>query len=484
MKCSRSLFVAAFVFVAALAFVLLAETRASSAPNAPSKIYLPLVQVNPAPATLPVARRVNAPYYNDSALATNYFSQTAIFWFGRVSETENYADVRVAYNNSELYVYVAAFDKRLWYDTSPAANDLTAWDAVTLLVNTTGNTGSAPTTNAHRFVAQLNWFEPRANYQTAYRGNGVGWVAANTAFAAETGWRGDALNNALDDRGWVAEFRVPFAGLGVSAPPANGTVWGLGIILHDRDDAAGAPIADKTWVETLNANQPATWGQLAFGIPAYAPPPATGGGIVTVRRPTETDPSVPDATVGSATSNQCPGDAGYIWNAWGNANYGGDPDINIQNQSDVADWPCFAKYYVTFPLAAIPANKKIVTATLTLHQFGGSEPAQAQSSWIQVLTVSDSWAENTITWNNAPLARENIGGSWVAPVAFSGWPGTARTWDVSRAVVEAYASGQPVRLVLYEADAAYHSGKFFVSSNTGDWNIAGRPRLDIRWSEP
>lgn len=484
MNYSRSLLVAAFVLLAALAVALISEPRALSAPRAPSQIYLPLVQLNPTPVPVPVTRRVNAPYYNSPDLAANYFAQTAIFWFGRVSETENYADVRVAYNNTELYIYVAAFDKRLWYDTSPAVNDLTAWDAVTLLINTSGATGSAPTTSAHRLIAQMNGGEARPNYQTALRGNGVTFVTATTLFTSTPGWRGDALNNNGDDRGWAMNLRIPFASLGVSAPPASGTVWGLGVILHDRDDAAGTPIADKTWVETLNLNQPSTWGQLAFGIPTYTPPSATGGGIVIVRRPTVTDTLVFDAAVGGTTSNQCPGDTYHIWNVWGNANYASAPDFNIQNQSDVADWPCFSKYYVTFPLTAVPANKKIVTATLTLHQFGGSNPAQAQSSWIQVLTVNENWSENTITWNNAPLARENISGSWAAPVSSFTWPGVARTWDVSRAVAEAYANGQPVRLVLYEADSAYHSGKFFVSSDTGDWNLDGRPRLDIRWSEP
>jgi len=27
--------------------------------------------------------------------------------------------------------------------------------------------------------------------------------------------------------------------------------------------------------------------------------------------------------------------------------------VNVQNQSDISDWPCFSKYYVTFPLDAV-----------------------------------------------------------------------------------------------------------------------------------
>ena len=133
----------------------------------------------------------------------------------------------------------------------------------------------------------------------------------------------------------------------------------------------------------------------------------------------------------------------------------------------------------------MPPGKTIVSATLTLHQYGNAGDAgQAEPSWIQVLTTNADWQENSITWNNAPLAWENIGGTWVNPVlAMPQWPGIAWSWDVSYAVASAYANGQSVRLILYEADSAYHSGKYFVSSDTGDWNIEGRPRLDIYWSD-
>ncbi len=36
---------------------------------------------------------------------------------------------------------------------------------------------------------------------------------------------------------------------------------------------------------------------------------------------------------------------------------------------------------------------------------------------------------------------------------------------------------------LYRADSAYHSGKYFVFSDTGDWNEAGRPRLEVWWQD-
>ncbi len=73
-----------------------------------------------------------------------------------------------------------------------------------------------------------------------------------------------------------------------------------------------------------------------------------------------------DAAVGGTTGNLCPGDTDFIWNIWGNLNFAGAFDFAIQNQADVADWPCFAKYYLTFPIDQIPHDKSIISAKLSL----------------------------------------------------------------------------------------------------------------------
>lgn len=448
---------------------------AIQAPSAPSTIYLPLIigQTQIAPPS-PSARRVNAPHF-----ASVIFSQTAIFWFGRITPTENYADVRVGYTNSELYVNVTAFDKRLWYDTTPSVNDLTNWDAVTLYLNTAGNTGSTPSTSAYRFEGQLSWWESRTNYQTSYRGNGNGWTASVIPFTTSIGWRGNAPNDIVDDRGWAITFQIPFSSLGMASPPTPRSIWGMALTLHDRDDASGTPIANQIWPENIASLAPSTWGQVAFGLPTYTPPSTTPAGTATIRHGLN-GTTVSDVAAGGGAI--C-GDGLDYWTQWGQANYAGNPDFNIQNQSDVADWPCFSKYYVTFPLTAIPAGKKIISAHLTLYQFGNAGGSgQAQSSLIQVLTVNDAWSESTLNWNNAPLGWENVSRAWVDPIVnFPGWPGVPRTWDVSGAVAQAYSAGQPVRLVLYSADDNYHSGKYFVSSDTGDWNAVGRPTLVVQW---
>jgi hypothetical protein len=343
----------------------------------------------------------------------------------------------------------------LRYDTTGQTSQLEQFDAFAVTLTTGRGT--------YRFVSGLNWFEPRTNYQRA---------EPAVPFTTTSGWRGNALNGTFssqdDDRGWVTLVRIPFGSLG-EATPADGTVWGMTLTTYDRDDAAGSLRDQKAWN-----------GELRFGLPSYSPPTTAAGQVSIRHMPGGT--TVPDVAVGGGSD--CGGAAGPVYfTQWGSLTSAGDPSMNVQNQADVGDWPCFSKYYVTFPLTSVPAGKRIVSARFILHQFGGSGVAgQAIPSLIQVSTADADWNEASMTWNTAPQARENVARSWVD--VFQGplvWPGTARTWDVSAAVAGAFAAGLPLRLIVYEADDAYHSGKYFVTSDTGDWNADGRPTLEVTW---
>lgn len=430
------------------------------------------------------ARRINAPYFADTAR----YPEAAIAWFGAVDPLKNYTDVRVAYTPTELWIHLSVFDQWLWQDDAPsrAAASLEQWDAATIILDSSAS-ATQLTTSSRRFVAELSWWRPRSDYQAAYIGSSAGWVlSADTLFTTETGWRGDAPNTSGDggaDRGWVVTFHLPFSSLGLGAPPPVGTVWRLGILVHDKDSAALPAVADASWPETTVRDEPGSWGQLAFGLRSYratSPPPSAQTFVV---RHGLNGIVAPDAMVGGGST--CGG--GDYFATWGGHNYVGSTSLVVQNQSDVADWPCFSKAYLEIPLSGLPPGKLVVSATLTVYQFGGSDPSQAQPSLIQVLTVGSSWNEGSITWNNAPLAVENVSQSWVEPLPASGvpWPGAARTWDVSWAVSQAYNAGSSaLRLALYAADAAYHSGKYFTSADTGDWNAAGRPTLRVVLADP
>jgi hypothetical protein len=164
--------------------------------------------VDSGPATPPATlRRVNVPYVGPSADSPT--GQPAIFWFGKVDPTHNYADVRTSYRDDGLRVTVHVIDRMLWYDTNPSLATLTDWDAVTLFLHASNDAGPAPSSDSHRFVAQLNHWQPRPHYQATFQGNGSGWVQAATPFETRTGWRGNGLNNDQESRGWFARFIIP-----------------------------------------------------------------------------------------------------------------------------------------------------------------------------------------------------------------------------------------------------------------------------------
>ncbi|GAJ18138.1 unnamed protein product [marine sediment metagenome] len=124
------------------------------------------------------------------------------------------------------------------------------------------------------------------------------------------------------------------------------------------------------------------------------------------------------------------------------------------------------------------SDKVIISATLTMYltgNAGGGVWGEPPDSYIQVFAVGEEWDEATISWNNAPLASENISGIWVQPKMTDEW--LTYRWDISRAVVDAIDANNPLRLALYSADGEYHSGKYFSSS---DWDSPkGRPFLSV-----
>ena len=443
------------------------------APHGP--IYLPLV-VKPDRITA----RIHAPFFDGKIAA----AQTAVVWFGRVNLVENYADVSFAYNAQELYARVQIFDRYLWYDRNPTPENLTAWDATSLYLDLDGSQGDSLTAKTYRFDGQLVWWEERDNHQAAFQGSATGWQLSSIPFITESNWKGNAPNDMNGDRGWRIIFRIPFSSLGLSGAPSAGTVWGLGVTVHDRDDVEGTPRAPKTWPQDLDPARSATWSRLSFGLPTHTPPQANPGGTVTIRHKLN-GAQVVDAMVGG--SSVC-GSKFDFWTEWGDGNYPGSDFLNVQNQSDISDWPCFSKFFLTMPLNSLPAGKAILSAKLTLHQMGnagGGKWGPSPDSLIQVFTVAQDWDEATLTWNNAPPPLENVSQAWVKPIAeWPGWPGVPWTWDLTRAVAEAYAAGKPLRLAFYSTDTDYNSGKYFVSSDTGDWNAAGRPTLEVLWGEP
>lgn len=460
---------------------LLPKTETYSLNSNNDDLYLPLITNNDWGSLERRVPTVHVPYFQDDI----DFEQTAIFWFGNVTPIDNYADVRIGYTSQFLYIRLGVFDRLLWYDTQPTSDTLQSWDAAELYVKVNTIGSDIIDQYTYRFVGQLNWWEDREQWQTSYQGNGIGWDEKALSFTTISGWRGNAPNDNVNDRGWTLVYKIPYTSLGLSGPPINGERWKIAIDLHDRDDISGSPISTKSWPDSMITNDPLTWGYLSFGYPKNDSNIASPDGQVTIRHKLN-GAQVVDAHVGGDTT--CGQDySPSFFDGWGDANYAYDEQINIQNQSDVADWPCFSKFYVTFPLELVPNGKEILSATLRLYQFGNSgqgwEPAP-QPSFIQIGIASNQWVESTITWNNAPYLLENHGGTWVYPLTeFPDYPGVLVEWNISTAVANAYARGEPIRLVLYSADSAIHSGKYFFSSDIDEWNAEGRPTLEVVWGD-
>lgn len=417
---------------------------------------------------------IRVPYFADGANP----GQGAIFWLGKVEPETNYADVRIAYDDEALVLILHIFDRRTWYDASAGpGSDLLQFDSVSLYLDAQNDLNAPLGAGSRRFDAALSFWQPRTSYQRAYTWEGGAWQPAGLDFRTESGFRAE-LNDEEDDRGWSIRFRVPFAGLGLAAAPAQGSVLRMALFLHDRDALSAGVLPDQRWPRAAAADQPATWGRLSLGMPAYKTPYVPKPQAALIRHGAN-GAVVPDAAVGG--HSEC--GAAYnpnFFQGWGDANYAGYSQFNIQNQWDVADWPCFSKFYITFPLAALPADTSVVSATLTMYMFGnaGYGPGDAKPSYMQVARVAEDWSEQTLTWNNAPPVLENYTWSWVDPVSDpNDHSARPRTWDLTRAAADAHAAGQPLRLVVYSTDGDYHSGKYFWAAEMRDEGV--RPRLDV-----
>lgn len=418
---------------------------------------------------------IHVPYFSSHANP----GQGAVFWLGKVEHATNYADVRIAYDDQALVFIMHIFDRRVSYDDkATGGSDLTQFDSVSLYLDTQSDLAAPPAASSRRFDAAMSWWEGRDNYQRAFSWDGSSWQAGTVPFETEAGFRANP-NDDSDDRGWTLQYRVPFASMALGSTPTPGSAIRMALTLHDRDELDQPVLPDQFWPSGAAMDQPATWGHIIFGAPSYTTPSVVDAKLLTLRHGVD-GVVVPDAAVGGHSVCGYKYDPNYF-DGWGEANYAGYAQVNVQNQWDVADWPCFSKYYIAFPLDGLPEASGVVSATLTMYMFGnaGYGPGDAKPSHLQAARVAEDWTEKTLTWNNAPPVLENYTWSWVEPVDNpNDYSGRPRTWDLSRGVADAHASGRPLRLVIYSTDGDYHSGKYFWAAEA-DQEV--RPRLDIMW---
>lgn len=434
-------------------------------------------------------RRVNIPHFNNNVS----WARSALFWFGQNKLSlpgKNYADVRTGYTDSGLQIRVTVVDYFLWYNPNATAlDDLTQYDAATIYIDTNPNGSTTPQTSSYQFLIGARHWQNIDNYARQAQGTGGTW---NSGWTPPTAWSafsnmswgcdpGPNNNNCSVDFGWTAFYTIPWSTFGLNAPPAEGTVWRYAVQLYDRDDQppAGA-VAPEYWPETFAENNPSTWADLHFGYANFQPASIPAQGTTVIRAASPTDNTVEDAWMGGG--GWC--NSGQEGNRQGSdTNHGNDSELYVGNETAETNFPCFNKSFLRFSLDDIPAGKEILSATLTLHLWGNANHELAQPSWIHLYSIKDAWAENTITWNNAPLAYENIAVTQVDPYPLSSpdWPGAPYNWDATQAVAEAYGETAPVNLALYSSDSAEHSSKYLTASEAGDWDAEGRPTLTVVW---
>jgi hypothetical protein len=432
-------------------------------------------------------RRVNIPYFSGDVT----WAESAIFWFGKYELNipgDNYADVRVAYTADALRVQVIVVDYYLWYDDNPQpGDDLTQYEAVSLYLDTYHDRANIPQNDDYTFLVGVRHWEDISQYTRQGRGTGSDWDTTWTADWSGSSWMqwncnpGPNSNACGIDYGWGAGLSIPWTSIGLSGPPDQGMLWGLGVALYDRDDQPPAGyVAPEYWPETFSTNSPATWGELHFGPADYQPPAAIPSGTTVIRAASSTDNTVEDSWMGGGGWCQS-GHEGH-----GEENHGDDVYLFVGSETQPTHFPCFSKSYLRFNLDSLPPGKEIISATLTIYHWGNAgDPGQAQPSWVSLFTITDPWDEMVIHWNNAPLAQENISASWIYPVdEYPGEPGIPYDWDATQAVAEAYAEGQPASLAIYGSDTEQHSSKYLHSSEIDDFMVEGRPKLTVIWGEP
>ena len=126
----------------------------------------------------------------------------------------------------------------------------------------------------------------------------------------------------------------------------------MGLVLHDRDSDAGPPLAVQTWPKSLWPGSPSHLGTACLWSTNFFTPSYYPTGSTTIRQGLNGE-VVEDAHVGGHTL--CGEEfAPNYFNGWGDRNFAGYEQINVQNQANLGDWPCFSKYYITFPLDSIP----------------------------------------------------------------------------------------------------------------------------------
>ncbi|MCS6798363.1 MAG: DNRLRE domain-containing protein [Myxococcota bacterium] len=444
------------------------------------------------------------------------------FWAGGVGSRRNAIDGRILWTERGLAIRVAVYDRHI-YDEAGPRDDLERWDSLRLMI--------APRLDATSLEGALRIDAQAGRHGTertdVFRGSAAGWMAVSMPIGRlgaggggdgielEKGYRGGERD---ESRGWHVVFWIGWRALTGEAGVPMGLR--LGLLAFDRDDASGSRLGEverfpltaatetaEGWMPVVLADATIASREESGASPGHAAEAYRVAGQLPPHRP-ETMRTVviregrmgavvENASVG-ASERLCSGDDAYNFGD-GPASWGGETGrryFHVQAQADYADWPCFARAYVRFPLDAVPDGAVVLSARLVLHHkqptSGGDEGVWSLVHAFDVDSTlrgsSEPWTEADLSWNLAPLPVENLAASWGdrTGVTDRGWDALPPwSWDVTRAVRRRLAERR-VSFALQPSDVEYHTGKEFVrSEDFPDWgNPEQRPRLEVTFADP
>ena len=462
-----------------------------------------------------------------------HLERSAIAWLGRFGENDDYAEVRAIYDADGLDLTISVTDLYLWWiltDGVQFGGELRAepldWDAIDIAIDPTPS-GHQPSANALRvLVANYSDSDPVGYPETAlphlatrtWMGGAGAWTSVPDAVSAGHVWY-NAVQNSWTaaqgpndnygdlDGGTVYHVFVPWASLGTTEPPSGGTMRMI-VTVRDVDDPRDSdvtqgssptsgdslqvgPLPTTTWPDRADGDDPSTWATLVMHQAPYAAPEVSASSVSEI---TSDDVPTMDVTVGGHS---------FLLDRWTSG--GGDPDAfaettcmdtHFAERPDLVVRPgaapenlCyFSRALLMFDLAGVvPVGDAITHADLVMVHSGsdtradaGSPDFDALTSSMQVHRLEGKWTdaplEQSVTWNTAPFAAENVGLGTVTPDVANG--GSTVTFDVTPMVALAVARGEPLDLALYGADTRPDSGKLF-HSREGGASVDERPRLRI-----
>lgn len=374
-------------------------------------------------------RGLNVPFVTDKFQEDSQY-KSALTWFGDVHEEPSlnirnnsvitrayYYDKGAGANGDDefdrgMFLFSHVIDRRLFYDTSAPYDDPQLWDSVSYYFYKTNSPGSTINSNAYKITLGFNGNQslPSSNYVKAWQdSNSDGLWEPKTIDAycpdgfcnvrVVSSYEGDGINADLDNRGWRSQIDLPFNFFAddIMYKPDVGDIWYWAVEVNDKDSAAGG-VSQEKWPTTANLSNPSTWAQFRFADgnlteddDVYIPDTAGTSGNVTiinnVNGAVTEDIAVGGGSLCGALNQGENNDdfryssGAFSGNGWGYRIYDDEtlPSqyefLNIQNQNNIADWPCFSRPYFKYPLTQVPAGKVIESATLKLYQFGNAGPS-------------------------------------------------------------------------------------------------------------